>query len=100
SWNVSDDWGSGFVGHLTITNGSDEMVHHWTLVFDTPGYTITSLWDGVLMSQENGVATVMNETWNGHLHPGDSVTIGFVANGADNPPTTVIMNQSPVLPGP
>ncbi|MBM4113838.1 MAG: hypothetical protein FJ253_10815, partial [Phycisphaerae bacterium] len=57
SWNVSDDWGSGFVGHLTITNGSDEMVHHWTLVFDTPGYTITSLWDGVLMSQENGVAT-------------------------------------------
>lgn len=100
TWNVVDSWSGGFVGNLTITNGSDEMIHGWTLQFDTPGYTIGSLWDGVLISQSGGIVTVSNETWNGHIHEGDSVTIGFVANGTASPPTTVIMNQSPVLPGP
>jgi len=100
TWNVSNDWGSGFVGHLTIHNGSDEMIHGWTLQFDTPGYTIGSLWDCVLISQQGGIVTVANETWNGHIHEGESVTIGFVGVGPAAPPTSVIMNQSPVLPGP
>ncbi|MBX3356575.1 MAG: lytic polysaccharide monooxygenase [Phycisphaeraceae bacterium] len=100
TWSVSNNWGSGFVGHLTIHNGSESMIHGWTLKFDTPGYTIQSLWDGVLMSQSNGVVTVANETWNGHVHMGESVTIGFVGLGSPASPTSVILNQSPVLPGP
>jgi len=100
SWSVSNDWGSGFVGHLTITNGSDQMIHGWTLKFDTPGYTIGNLWDGVLLGQSNGIATVANETWNGHVHEGESVTIGFIGNGPPAPPTSVILNQSPVSPSP
>lgn len=99
-WSVTNDWGSGFVGNLTITNGSEEMVHGWTLKFDTPGYTIGNAWDCVLIGQAGGFATVANETWNGHIHHGESITIGFIGNGPAAPPTSVIMNQSPVLPGP
>lgn len=100
SWSVSSQWSGGFVGALTIQNGSDQMIHGWTLKFTTPGYTIGNLWDGVLIGQANGVATVANETWNGHVHEGESVTIGFVGNGTPAPPTSVILNQSPVLPAP
>jgi len=100
AWSVSSQWSGGFVGALTIHNGSDQMIHGWTLKFDTPSYTIGNLWDGVLIGQANGIVTVANETWNGHVHEGDSVTIGFVGTGAPGAPTSVILNQSPVLPAP
>lgn len=99
-WSVSGQWPGGFTGHLTIHNGSDEMIHGWTLAFNTPGYTVGPMWDCVLVSQQGGTVTVANETWNGHVHPGDSVTIGFNGIGTPAPPTSVILNQSTVLPGP
>ncbi|HMN96654.1 MAG TPA: lytic polysaccharide monooxygenase [Phycisphaerales bacterium] len=99
TWTVTSEWSGGFVASLGVHNGSTSMIHGWTLTFDTPGYTIQTLWDGVLIGQESGVATVANEHWNGHLHPGESFAVGFVANGAAAPPTSVILNQSPAAPG-
>lgn len=100
SWQVASDWGTGFVASLTIENGSSRMINQWSLTFDTPGYTIDSLWDGVLVSQEEGVATVKNAPWNHHLPPGASVTIGFQATGAPTAPSEVVMNSSVVEPAP
>ncbi|MFO0873332.1 MAG: lytic polysaccharide monooxygenase [Phycisphaerales bacterium] len=102
-WQVTDQWGSGagggFIASLTINNDSGEMIHGWQLAFDTPGYTIANLWNGVLLSQGGGEALVANETWNEHLDDGASVTIGFQGLGQPSAPTTVVLNQSPVAPG-
>lgn len=98
AWSVTSQWDTGFVAGLTITNGSSSMIHGWTLRWDAPSYSIGSLWDGVLISQSNGEIVVANETWNGHLHPGDSVTVGFLANGTPTAPSSVIVNQSPAAP--
>ncbi len=98
AWSVPNQWSGGFIGSLRITNGSSEMIHHWQLQFTTPGYTLVNAWDCVLMSQANGTAMVHNETWNGHLGPGASVTIGYQAAGAPGAPTQVLLNGSAALP--
>jgi len=40
------DWGTGFEGKVTITNGTTSSLSTWTVALDFPsGYTITSTWD-------------------------------------------------------
>lgn len=98
SWSVSNQWGSGFIGALTVTNGSPHMLHGWQLGFNTPGYTITNLWDGVILEQGGGQVLVGNATWNGHIDPGQSFTVGFQGAGPPSAPSAVTVNGSPVLP--
>lgn len=98
AWSVPNQQSGGFIGSLRITNGSSEMIHHWQLQFTTPGYTLVNAWDCVLLSQGNGTAMVHNETWNGHLGPGASATIGYQAAGAPSAPTQVLLNGSAALP--
>lgn len=98
AWSVPDQWGSGFVASLTITNNGDQMVHGWQLQFAAPGYTIVNAWNSVFVSHAGGVATLANEMWNDHLHPGDSVTIGYQAAGVPSAPAWVKLNGSVVHP--
>lgn len=98
-WSVSDQWSTGFIGQITINNNSGEMIHGWQLLFDTPTYTLASVWNGVLISQGNGEALVGNALWNEHVHDGESVSFGFQGAGSPTAPTSVFLNQSPVAPG-
>lgn len=98
AWSVSDEWDGGFIASLSVTNGSVEVIHGWALTFDTPGYSIINLWDGLLIEESGDEALVLNAPWNGHLDPGDSVTIGFQGEGPPMPPTAVKLNGNPVLP--
>lgn len=98
AWSISDQWGTGFIGSLRVTNGSNQMIHGWQLQFTTPGYTVINAWNSTLVSQAGGEATVTNATWNGHLHPGDSFTIGYEAAGIAAAPTMVRLNGSVAAP--
>uniref|UniRef100_UPI001ABF7A1B cellulose binding domain-containing protein n=1 Tax=Amycolatopsis kentuckyensis TaxID=218823 RepID=UPI001ABF7A1B len=41
------DWGTGYEGKYTISNGSGATLPSWTVEFDLPsGAKISSLWDG------------------------------------------------------
>ena len=42
---VTQNWGSGFQGQVTLTNQQAAAVPNWTLQFDY-GASITSIWDG------------------------------------------------------
>ena len=99
TWSVQTQWPGGFVGGLTVFNGSDHMIHDWELSFGTPGWQVVNAWDCVLQSSVGGMATVTNAAWNGHLHAGESITIGFEATGAPTAPANVTLNGSPVDPG-
>ncbi|MGW3891296.1 chitinase [Micromonospora chokoriensis] len=79
------DWGSGWEGKYTITNGGTSTVNGWSLAFDLPsGTTLGSYWDALLTSAGQR-HTFTNRSWNGAIAPGASVSFGFLASGSGSP---------------
>ncbi|SCF32975.1 chitinase [Micromonospora saelicesensis] len=79
------DWGSGWEGKYTITNGGSSTVNGWSLAFDLPsGTTLGSYWDA-LLSSAGQRHTFTNRSWNGAIAPGASVSFGFLASGSGSP---------------
>ncbi len=54
-------------------------VYDWAVAFDLP-YDIVNIWNGVTVSNENGIYTVKNAGYNSDIKPGQSVTFGFNAD--------------------
>ena len=70
------DWGTGYEGKYTITNGSSAARSSWQVEFDLPAnHRIASLWDGAYTA--NGQHVTVKNTWNGSIAPGASVSFGF-----------------------
>ncbi len=71
------DWGSGFEGKVTVTNGTSASLSTWSVDLDLPaGYTITSSWDAT----RSGSGTHFTFTppgWAGPLAPGATFSFGF-----------------------
>ncbi|WP_307804340.1 cellulase family glycosylhydrolase [Micromonospora echinofusca] len=87
------DWGSGYEGRYTITNGGSSTVGSWRLEFDLPaGTTIGSSWDALLTSAGQH-HTFTNQSWNGTIAPGASVTFGFIGNGSGTPSGCLLNGQ-------
>ncbi|MET8463533.1 chitinase [Micromonospora zamorensis] len=79
------DWGSGWEGKYTITNGGSSTINGWSLAFDLPsGTTLGSYWDALLASAGQR-HTFTNRSWNGTIAPGASVSFGFLASGSGSP---------------
>ncbi|MFI6235659.1 chitinase [Micromonospora sp. NPDC050784] len=79
------EWGSGWEGKYTITNGGSSTINGWSLAFDLPsGTTLGSYWDA-LLSSAGQRHTFTNRSWNGTIAPGASVSFGFLANGSGSP---------------
>lgn len=79
------DWGSGWEGKYTITNGGSSTINGWNLAFELPsGTTLGSYWDALLTSAGQR-HTFTNRSWNGTIAPGASVSFGFLASGSGSP---------------
>lgn len=79
------DWGSGYTGQYTITNTGTSAITSWTVVFDLPaGTSIGSSWNAVRSSSGQRY-TFRNESWNGTVAPGRSVSFGFTGSGSGSP---------------
>lgn len=79
------DWGSGWEGKYTITNGGSSAISAWTVSFDLPaGTTVGTYWDALLTSSGQRY-TFTNRSWNGTVAPGASVSFGFLASGSGTP---------------
>jgi chitinase len=79
------DWGSGWEGKYTITNGGSSTINGWSLAFDLPsGTTLGSYWDA-LLSSSGQRHTFTNRSWNGTIAPGASVSFGFLGSGSGSP---------------
>ncbi|MCE7011143.1 cellulose binding domain-containing protein [Kibdelosporangium philippinense] len=71
------DWGSGFEGKITVTNGSSSALSTWTVEFDLPaGSQITSSWDTVRTNSGQHY-TFRPPGWAGPLAAGASASFGF-----------------------
>jgi Cellulose binding domain/Calx-beta domain/Glycosyl hydrolases family 18 len=85
---VTQNWGSGFEGQITLTNQQAVAVPNWTLEFDF-GASITSIWDGRIISHTGTHYVVANAGWNSNLAAGGQAEFGFIAAPAIGPASPV-----------
>lgn len=92
SFSDTDDWGSGFVGSVSITNTAVSALNNWTIEFDLPE-TITDIWNATIVSHVGNHYVISNAAWNGGVTAGGTVSFGFQANGGNPPlPTSYTLN--------
>ncbi|XTZ19194.1 chitinase [Micromonospora echinospora] len=93
------DWGTGWEGRYTITNGGPTTITSWQVAFALPsGTTLGSYWDATLTSA-GGRHTFTNRSWNGTVAPGASVSFGFLVTGSGSP-TNCTINGAPCTGSP
>ncbi|MFI7504628.1 cellulose binding domain-containing protein [Streptomyces sp. NPDC049687] len=80
------DWSTGYTAQYVVTNNSGRAKADWKLEFDLPaGAKLGSLWNGE-SSVGGRHVTVTPPKWDTDgLAVGESVTVGFVVNGAGDP---------------
>jgi aryl-phospho-beta-D-glucosidase BglC (GH1 family)/cellulase/cellobiase CelA1 len=74
---VKDNWGSGFVGNMTVAAGTTGL-HGWTVEFDA-SFDITNIWGAEIVSRVGNHYVIRNAAWNADVGQGSSVTFGFQA---------------------
>ncbi|GGS18226.1 glucanase [Streptomyces humidus] len=107
-YKVQNDWGSGFTTAVTITNNAAAK-SSWALKWTYGGsQKVTSAWNAKV-TQSGAAVTVANETYNGTLATGGSVSFGFQGtySGTNAIPTaftldgvTCNVDGGPTDPGP
>lgn len=85
SYKVTNNWGSGFTGEITVTNDTSSTVNGWSVSWQESGASITNAWNAALSGSTPYTATSLN--WNGTLAPKASASFGFQANGTAGAPT-------------
>jgi hypothetical protein len=92
TFSKDSDWGTGYQGKYTITNGTAAGISAWTVAFDLPsGLTMGTYWDSLITTSGQHV-TAKNRDYNGAVAPGASVTFGFTVNGGSGAPTGCTIN--------
>ncbi|MGI5176602.1 glycoside hydrolase family 9 protein [Dactylosporangium sp. CA-152071] len=90
----ANSWGAGFTGSVTITNTGTTAWTSWTLGFTFPGdQRVTQGWSG-RWSQTGAAVTATNESWNGAVPAGGTVSLGFNGSytGSNTNPTVFTVN--------
>lgn len=98
---LRDDWGSGFVTDLTVTNGGGTALDGWTVAFDLD-HEITNLWNAEIVSHEGSRYVIRSLSHNGDVGPGESVGFGFQASADPATPrdfTSVAIDDADADPG-
>jgi hypothetical protein len=94
----TSDWGSGWQGDVTISNGGTAALTTWKVEFDLPaGTTIGSYWDAE-MAAAGSHRSFTNRSWNGAVPVGGKVSFGLVGSGAT--PVNCLLNGQPCGSGP
>jgi len=76
-YTVKDNWGSGFIGNMTVDGGTSG-IHGWTVEFDA-GFTITNIWGAEIVSRVGTHYVLRNAAYNADVSSGGAVTFGFQA---------------------
>jgi endoglucanase len=91
SYSLVNTWSGGFQAQVTLTNTGTAPLSSWTLTWTFGGdQKIASLWNGTY-TQSGEQVTVTNESYNGPVAPGGTVTVGFTGTdtNSNTPPTTI-----------
>lgn len=91
-FSVTNDWGSGFNGQITISNKATTALSAWNLAFDFP-VTISSIWDANIVSHTTNHYVIKSKGWNDTIAAGGTASFGFTANpgGIKSGPTSYVL---------
>jgi hypothetical protein len=101
---VIQDWGSGFMGAITLTNTTNAPVMAWELSFHA-NFNITSPGNFIILENEGEHYRIMSEH-NGNIHPNSSISLQFNGDSVQSLSlsnillTEVIVSTSPIIPDP
>ena len=85
NYSQTNSWGNGFQGQISITNNSNSNLVNWDLEFDLPN-EISKIWDAQIVNQDNGSYTIEDAGWNREIAVGETINIGFIAEGNASSP--------------
>ncbi len=95
----TDDWGSGFIGGVTITNTSAKAISDWTVSFALAN-AMSDVWNAQIVSHTGNQYVLSNLAYNGTIAPGASVSFGFQAAGGNpTPPAGYVFNGQTISAG-
>jgi hypothetical protein len=98
SYDAAKDWGTGFVGTISITNTGTGPLSSWTLTWTNRGdQRVSASWNGSFTQQGERV-TLTNASYNGTIAANATSTgIGFQATytGANPAPSAFYLNGVP-----
>lgn len=80
-----EDWGDLFQGEISITNNGNSNLVNWDLEFDLSN-EISNIWDAEIVSNNDDRYTIENTFWNREIAVGETVDIGFIAEGSSSTP--------------
>lgn len=96
TFDTTNAWNGGFVGQVTVRNGSSSAVNNWELKWTfSKGEQLTQAWSSTA-TQSGAVVTAKAAAWNGTIAANGSTSFGFLANATNGPgaPTGVTLNGS------
>ncbi len=96
TFDTTNAWNGGYVGQVTVRNGSSSAVNNWELKWTfSKGEQLTQAWSSTA-TQSGAVVTAKAAAWNGTIAANGSTSFGFLANASSGPgtPTGVTLNGS------
>jgi endoglucanase len=89
-----NDWGGGFSGTIALTNTGGTAWTGWALAFAFgANQKVTQGWSAQ-WSQTGTQVTATNQSWNGSVAPGGTISLGFNGSysGSNPKPTAFTVN--------
>jgi hypothetical protein len=91
SFRATSTWSDGFEGSVTIVNVGGRAINGWTFAFRIPNARVRSIWD-VQVVRPGSTVVVRNPSQSPTIGPGETVRIGFTAQGAASSPSACTFN--------
>ncbi|MFO0958282.1 MAG: cellulose binding domain-containing protein [Isosphaeraceae bacterium] len=82
TYQVTNDWRTGFQGNVTLGNTGTLPIVGWTMEF-TFAANITQIWGATILSHVGNRYIVGDAGWNANIAPGGTINFGFIASRAD-----------------
>ncbi len=93
TFTVTTSWGTGFDWKLEIVNNGSTPINNWNIAFDA-GMSLTSVYDGTLVSHVGTKYTYRNNGWNSVIPVGGKVTIGGGGSGTPGTISNVVVSSN------
>jgi len=104
TYEVINEWNSGYQAEITIENDTSRTFENWVLEFDY-SHSINSIWNAEIESAVDNHYTIQHPPWDATISPGETVSFGYLAsrNGPVSDPENFRLNGEPIgddPPGP
>ncbi len=82
AFKISSEWDGHFNGEITIRNTGKEVIHNWSLYFNSD-FKIENIWNAQIIYSDGDCYFIDNNDWNQDIEKGASQSFGFTASYED-----------------